>query len=188
MCADEATAELIDRAKRDRRVFGQLYDLYLRRIYAFCLVHSRSGQDAEDLTALTFERALAGIGRYENRGTPFSQWLFRIAANLAIDRARRAQGVVLLGDDALNPLGSPDSLTNPAILVERWERANRLLDGVSALPQEQQEAVRLRFYAECSFAEVGEAMARSEAAAKQLVYRALRQLRAVLESEKSVDA
>jgi RNA polymerase sigma-70 factor (ECF subfamily) len=186
--AQEAPAELIDQARRDRGAFGHVYDLYVHRIYGFAVAHSRTREDAEDLTALTFERALSAIGGYQERGAPFSQWLYRIAANLAIDRARRTSGVVIQGESAISAIGSEDDYANPARLAERWERANRLLDCVARLPTEQQEAVRLRFYADRSFAEIGDAMVRSESAAKQLVYRAVRQLRLVVQRETFGDA
>lgn len=186
--AGDADAELIEQAKHDSAAFGRLYDLYVHRIYGFALAHSRTREEAEDLTAQTFERALAGIGRYESRGTPFSAWLYRIAANLAIDRARRAGGVVLLGEEAMPEIGSPEDDTDPPRLVERWERANWLLDHLDYLPGEQQQAIQLRFWGERSFAEIGDLMGRSEAAAKQLVYRAIRALRLQIEGEAQSNA
>jgi RNA polymerase sigma-70 factor (ECF subfamily) len=186
--AEEASRELVEQAKHDRVAFGRLYDLYVHRIYGFALGHTRTREEAEDLTAQTFERVLAGIGHYEFRGAPFSAWLYRIAANLAVDRARRSGGVVLLGEDALPDLGSSGAEADPPRLVELWERANWLLDQVADLPPEQQQAVRLRFWGERSFAEIGEAMGRSEAAAKQLVYRGLRVLRLQIESEAGSNA
>lgn len=186
--AEEASPELIERAKRDRTAFGHLYDLYVHRVYGFALGHTRTREEAEDVTAQTFEQALAGIARYEARGTPFSAWLYRIAANLAIDRTRRRGGAVLLGEDALpvQPTRNPED--DPPGVVERWERANWLLDRLAVLPAEQRQAVELRFWGERSFAEIGEAMGRSEAAAKQLVYRAIRGLRIHIDGEAQSNA
>ena len=84
----EADPELIARARHDRAAFAALYDLYVARVYAFCAVHSATREEAEDLTAQTFEQALGAIARYEERGQPFSAWLLRIAANAAANRAR----------------------------------------------------------------------------------------------------
>lgn len=96
---DEAPSELIRRASRDRAAFAQLYDLYLPRIYAFCRRYSHGREDAEDLTAQVFEKALAGIRQYEDRGVPFSAWLPRIAANTVIDRARRLERLPIAADE-----------------------------------------------------------------------------------------
>lgn len=185
--AEEASPELVALAAHDRTAFGRLYDLYVHRIYGFALAHSGNRQEAEDLTAQTFERALAGLGRYEARGVAFSAWLYRIAANLAVDRARRTGRMVLLGEEYLPANTHPEGL-DPAEVVERWERSNWLLDHLSALPPEQQRALRLRFWGERSFAEVGEAMGRTEPAARQLVYRALRAVRRRIDVEERSNA
>jgi RNA polymerase sigma-70 factor, ECF subfamily len=181
--AEEAPDELIEQAKQDPAAFGLLYDLYVRRIYGFAVAHSRSREEAEDLTSQTFERALRAVAGYRQRGVPFSQWLYRIAANLAIDRARRRGGVVLVGEASMPVAGRRDHSPGPPELVERWERASRLLERMEDLPSEQQDAIRLRFWKERTFTEIGDAMGRSEQAAKQLVYRAIRKLRLEIEQE-----
>jgi len=114
----EAEPELIARARSDRGAFAALYDLYVGRIYAFCAVHSRTREEAEDLTAQTFERALNAIARYETRGAPMSSWLFRIAANLITDRGRRGAQVQLVGDAPLPQQVSVHPDDNPAAWVE----------------------------------------------------------------------
>ncbi|MGH2443547.1 MAG: RNA polymerase sigma factor, partial [Chloroflexota bacterium] len=135
----EVTIELIDLAKHDATAFGEIYDLYADRIHAFCRVHSASREEAEDLMAQTFERALAAINRYQHRGIPFSAWLFRIAGNLAIDRARRSQPVVHLDERPDVELESPAS-NQVEQWVDRWQRAEWLREHLGALPIDQQRA------------------------------------------------
>lgn len=186
---EEAAIELIDRAKRDPAAFGELYDLYADRIIAFCRVHSSSREEAEDLLAQTFERALAAIGRYEYRGIPFSGWLFRIAANLAIDRSRRAPDVVHLGEHPeleAKLEGSAGGEANS--WVERWERADWLQEHVAALPIDQQRAVRLRFYEDRALADIATEMGRSDGAVRQLLHRAVRVLRVQMQGEEASNA
>lgn len=179
----EATADLIARARHDRAAFSEIYDLYLRRVYAFCRAHSAGQEEAEDLTALTFERALVAIARYEERGTPFSSWLLRIAANAAADRWRRGgRETSLAGDDA--PHDEPASSQPQATeWVEQWERAAWMRGCLAALPEDQERAVRLRFFEDRSIAEVAALMGRSEGAAKQLLHRALKALRVLMSQE-----
>lgn len=180
----EATAELIEHAHTDRDAFGELYDLYLHRVYAFCLAHTRHHHEAEDLTAQTFERALHAIGRYEHRGAPFSSWLFRIAANLATDRVRQGRQLVVLGDTSTQGAGAGISNEpDPEDWVVRWERATWLRSHIAGLPPDQEQALQLRFWGGQSVAEVAVQLNRTENATKQLLHRAVENLRARLGGE-----
>jgi RNA polymerase sigma-70 factor, ECF subfamily len=185
----EAPTDLIDRARTNRSAFGAIYDLYVHRVYAFCMSQVRNREMAEDLTAQTFERALRAIGRYEHRGAPLSSWLFRIAANLATDRGRQSGRLVLLGDapipeERLDRPGDP----TPEERVLQWERAATVRQHMSELPDDQQRALRLRFWEGYSVVEVGERLGRNENATKQLLHRAVTNLRARMNREAVSDA
>jgi RNA polymerase sigma-70 factor, ECF subfamily len=183
---EEATPELIERAKGDRQAFGEIYDLYAARVHAFCRAHSTGREEAEDMTAQTFERALVAIRRYEHRGRPFSAWLLRIAGNLVVDRYRRRGGVHLtyLGTDPIpEPLHGHGEGDVPSRLVEQWEEAGRLLAHVATLPPDQQQAITLRYWEDRSVPDVAARMGRSEGAVRQLLHRAVKSLRICLEHE-----
>jgi RNA polymerase sigma-70 factor, ECF subfamily len=184
--AEEIEPAVIQRARTDRTAFGDLYDFYLPHVHAFCHAHTPTREDAEDMTAQTFERALAAIGRYENRGVPFSAWLLRIAANAIADlyRRRGRAPLVLLGDNPIPEAALGSASTNLTdVLVERWEDAGRLLAHVATLPPDQQEAVTLRYMRDQSVHEIARRMDRSDAAVRQLLSRAVRGLRLRLKQE-----
>jgi RNA polymerase sigma-70 factor (ECF subfamily) len=170
----EAPPALVAQARTERAAFGQLYDLYVRRVYAFCALGGCSREEAEDLTAQTFERALRAIGRYEERGAPLSAWLLCIAAHVVADRARRAEPL----DDAA-PLVDDEGAAADAVpdWAEEWERATWLRGHLVALPADQQRVVQLRYYEDRSFSDVAARMGRSENAVKQLLRRALAAVR-----------
>jgi RNA polymerase sigma-70 factor, ECF subfamily len=186
----EAEPALIAQARHDRAAFAALYDLYVARVYAFCAVHSTSREDAEDLTAQTFERALHAISHYEERGQPFSAWLLRIAANAAANHARRPTTVPLRSDGPPHR-GDDDAAATARQAeswVEEWERADWIEDHLAALPPDQQRVVQLRFYEDRSFLDVAAQMGRSEGAVKQLLRRTLTALRARIHEEALRDA
>jgi len=175
----EASPALVAQARTERAAFGQLYDLYVRRVYAFCALGGRSREEAEDLTAQTFERALRAIDRYEERGVPFSAWLLRIAAHVVADRARRAaplDDAPPLDDDDGAADGTPD-------WTEEWELATWLRGHLATLPADQRRVVWLRYYEDRSFGDVAARMDRSENAVKQLLRRALATVRAGIHEE-----
>ncbi len=157
----------------------------MARIYAFCATHSASREEAEDLTAHTFERALGAIARYEERGQPFSAWLLRIAANAAANRARRPAAVPLRADGAFASFEDEAAARESAAesWIEEWECADWIEQHLAALPTDGQRVVRLRFYDDLSFDAVATRMGRSEGAVKQLLRRTLTVLRARLHEE-----
>jgi RNA polymerase sigma-70 factor (ECF subfamily) len=174
----EAWPDLLDRARTDRASFGEVYDLYVGRVYAFCLARARDREEAQDLTARTFERALKTIGAYESHGMPMSSWLFRIAANLAIDRGRKKGRTTNVGDGLVPEEDHTAQLDlPPEQQVVHWERARYLRDLIRGLPDDQQRAVRMRYFEGKSIAEIAEALERSENASKQLLHRAMDSLR-----------
>src|SRR3989454_11590894 len=87
---EDAERLLIEAAQRDRTRFAELYEDNFERVYAFIARRVRDRDEAEDLTAEVFQQALANLARFEWRGVPFAAWLFRIAANAIIDRAKSA--------------------------------------------------------------------------------------------------
>jgi RNA polymerase sigma-70 factor (ECF subfamily) len=176
----EVPHDVIVRARHDLAAFGQVYDHYLPRIYAFCRKYSASREEAEDLTALTFERALVAIRHYEPSDIPLSRWLLRIAANAMIDQSRRRH-IAARVHPALYPITKDQSL-------EQWEQTHWMRVHLQTLPPDQQEVVRLRFYEDQRFAEVAKHMGRSEGAVKQLLRRALLALHVRIQREIEEDA
>jgi RNA polymerase sigma-70 factor (ECF subfamily) len=166
---------LIERAKKDEEAFGQLYERYSQRIYQYIYYRTSSEDDAEDLTAKTFMRAWQHIGNYDNRGVPFSAWLYRIAHNLVAnwhrDNSRRK---VISLDDLNRWQVNEDGPEASALLAED---RTALLGVVRRLPADRQELLALKFVEHLSNAEIGEVMGRSEGAIKSLYHRTLVALR-----------
>ncbi len=180
--APDDDAVLARRARDDRAAFGLLYDRYVDAIYRYAYRRTRNHADAEDVTAETFQRALEGIDRFQWRDCPVGHWLAGIAANVLRERARRVQTARLPDTRDDLPTADPPDPDPPALeaLVAR-EAANTLWQAVETLPLEARRALVLRYARELSYAEMAARMGRSEAACKQLVYRALRELRSRLD-------
>lgn len=166
---------LVEQAKADSEAFGSLYERYVDRIFSYIYYRTGNRQDAEDLTARTFFRAFGHINDYENRGVPFSAWLYRIAHNLVAnwhrDRGRRK--VVPL-DDLMQ--AAPPHLA-PEGEAEANEEQRELLRAISHLPDDRQQLLILKFTQELSNVQIGQIMGRTEGAVKSLYHRTLIALR-----------
>jgi RNA polymerase sigma-70 factor (ECF subfamily) len=167
--ADDDERLLIEAAQRDPLRFADLYERHFDRVYAFIARRAAGRADAEDLTAEVFHRALANVGRFEWRGSPFVVWLLQIARNALADRWQRAAW-----ERAEPPPESGDGIP---VDVDRRAVLSEL---VSRLPQDQQRVVVLRFIEQKSIREIAQELRRTEGAVKQLQFRALESLRACM--------
>jgi RNA polymerase sigma-70 factor (ECF subfamily) len=175
--ADEAA--LVLRAKAEPEAFGILYERYVERVYAYIYHRVGNVQDTEDLTARTFYRALDKLDSYEDRGLPFSAWLFRIAHNLVAnwhrDRGRRR---FLSLDRLWSHSREGDT---PDAQVEQAETQEALWDAINRLPAERRDLLLYKFSSRLSNLEIGQMMNKSEGAIKSLYFRTLAALRKDLE-------
>jgi RNA polymerase sigma-70 factor (ECF subfamily) len=184
--AEELEAErlLIEAAQRDRAAFAPLYERYVDQIYAYAHTLTRDRELAEDVTASTFAKAIEDLPRFEWRGVPYSAWLYRVAANLVARQARRPAWVDI---DSHQPVDGE----SPEVIVEQRDREATVRAAVATLPDDQRQAVLLRFGGDLRNREIGEIMGRSEGAVKLLTFRAMTALRkelgAPLPAERSME-
>ena len=80
---------LIEAAQNDPSRFAELYELNFHRVYAYVARRVRDRAEVQDVTAQVFHKALANLGKFKWRGSPFAAWLYRIASNAIADRARQ---------------------------------------------------------------------------------------------------
>ena len=127
---------LVERARSDPAAAGELYDFYLPRVYGFVLRRVQEPSVAEELVAMTFQRALETARNREFRSGSFGAWLYRVAANAIVDRLHNGERVVSLAMTD-GPVG--DAF---AAALDRDE----LRTAVAHLSGQQREALILRFY------------------------------------------
>jgi RNA polymerase sigma-70 factor (ECF subfamily) len=172
-------AALVERARTDPQAFGQLYENYVDRIYSYIYHRVGNVQDAEDLTARTFYRALDKFHTYEDRGLPFSAWLFRIAHNLTANWHRDHSQRSFLSLDRL--WGHSTEKDAPEVQITQQEEQTALLEAIDRLPEERRNLLGYKFGTSLSNLEIGEIMNKSESAIKSLYFRTLAALRQDLE-------
>jgi RNA polymerase sigma-70 factor, ECF subfamily len=164
---EAAERTLVEAAQGDPSRFAALYEAHFERVYAFVVRRVRDRAEAEDVTADVFHHALAHLPRFEWRGVPFAAWLFRIATNALIDRAKRAARA------RAGPLDAPAVVSSEDI-----EQRAQLFRLVDRLPASQRRVLVMRFAEEKTTREIAAALGRTEGAVKQLQLRGLQRLRA----------
>lgn len=172
---------LAQAAPNDVEAFATLYRRYVKRVYAYHLSRVGNIAEAEDLTSQTFLSALKNIKNYGGQGY-FIAWLMTIARNKAVDFYR--QKPELLALEQVEPIAQ--NAIPIDLLVDRHLQMNEVIQVLKQINPERAEALRLRFFAELSHAEIASIMNKSEGAVKNLVYRALNDLRQYFSVEETI--
>lgn len=166
---------LIEAARQDPRAFGELYKLYVSRVFRYLYSRLGNRQEAEDLTAQTFLAAFESFDRFRGSGH-FAAWLFTIARNKAMDHYRKQKHAV-----PLEPENLPPTEEDPLYNVIQSEQTTQLAGLIRQLTGEEQQLLQLRFLAEMTYAEMAQFLRRSEQAVKKATYRLLARLQSQLE-------
>jgi RNA polymerase sigma-70 factor (ECF subfamily) len=173
---NDPTEELALRARADADAFAELYWHHREAVFRYLRARCRDDDLALELTAVTFEKALRSIGRYQTKGGGIVAWLLRIARNAATDDERRRQPLVpqwRMNTDGPSPEPTPEDLA----LRSDERRRLRLL--VADLPELQRDALALRYGAGLTAHEIGLVVGKSEEATQKLISRAIARLREV---------
>jgi RNA polymerase sigma-70 factor (ECF subfamily) len=121
---DASERALIDRCrKNDVEAFGRFIDAYQNRVFGFIRRMVPLQDEAEDLTQEVFIRAYQHFANFDGRCS-VKTWLFRIANNLCIDRARRQDRIPAHAD--YYPSHEDDEPIDIADI--RWEPERMALD------------------------------------------------------------
>lgn len=171
--ADEIS--MIKSARRDPKLFGELYKLYVEKIFRYLFSKIRNVPEAEDITAQTFLAAFESFDKFRQDGH-FASWLFGIARNKAMDHFRQRNRFSPMDDSREIPV-EDDNLSR----VIKTEQAKALSKLIHSLSEEDRELLRLRFLAEMSFSEIARLLHRNEDAVKKSTYRLLARLHSQLE-------
>jgi RNA polymerase sigma-70 factor (ECF subfamily) len=151
--AAETELELITQAQQgDRRAFGELVRCHregvVNVVYRLC----GDANLAEDAAQEAFIRAWQHLPGYRPR-SPFRNWVYRIATNVALDSLRRERETVDI--DALSLATSGEG---PEATLEGKERGERVRQAVLALPSASRAVLILREYDGLSYQEIADTL------------------------------
>jgi RNA polymerase sigma-70 factor (ECF subfamily) len=158
--------------------FADVYDQHVFAVYGFFAYRVRGREEAEDLTQLTFERALRAWSRYDpDKASPVT-WLLAIARNLLIDhyRADRRASHAPLEDAPEGALAVLGPEASPGLAPE-------LAAALEDLGDREREILALRYGADLSGPEIARLCDLSLANVQQIISRSLRRLRERLASD-----
>jgi RNA polymerase sigma-70 factor, ECF subfamily len=176
--------ELIRKAKRgDREAFGVLVERYQRRVVGVARAVVHNPEDALELAQETFVRAYENLASFESRSS-FSTWLYRIAANLAIDlRRREGRHSFVQGDEAESEIDRlPSSIGDSFAEVSRGELNRRLRAALNELTPEHRAVILLREVEGLSYDEISDLLQCPRGTVMSRLHYARNRLRTILKT------
>jgi len=176
---------LVRRAQEgDERAARQLFDQYQLRTFRLALGLLGDSADAEEVAQDALTYALLNIQRYNADLSSFSTWLHTITVSRARDKRRRK---VLPSIPLAQWLGMGNQIRDhsagPEARYMRNEAENGLSKALNQLSPKLREAIVLRFYADCTYKEMGDIMGCSLNTARSRLRLAIEKLRAYLGDE-----
>ena len=170
----EALKNLIFSAKAgNTEDFGKVYSALYVPLYRYVISKCHDNDLTVDICQQAFLRFYEALGGYEPDKSPLA-YLFTIAKRLLINHSEKKTFESF--DDTLLETHSDDSLTilDETHIKNLSESVNTYLPSLS---QDEQEVVRMFFYAELSHKEISDVLEKEEAYVRKIKERALKKLR-----------
>jgi RNA polymerase sigma factor (sigma-70 family) len=150
-----------------------LCQTYAARVYRLAQLISRDTTDADDLAQDALERAIRGLKTFNPAKGDIEGWLWRIVVNAGRDAGRIAGRRRLV----LELLADRWSVDERIVDVGEHLRTEEVVAAVRALSRRHRAVVALRYGADLSYRDIGQALGISEPAALMATRRALANLR-----------
>lgn len=148
--------------RQDFEAFGKIVDAYQARLVGFVRRMTPNNEDAQDIAQETFVRAFQSFARFDGRSS-VRTWLFRIAHNLCIDRARQSRTSV-----AETPIDFELEDSSPREFADlRWDPEQIVLDdelaavlerAIGRMSEKLRAVLLLHDREELSYEEISEAV------------------------------
>ena len=151
------------------------YEAHGKAVYKYFRFQLVPPDDAEDLTAETFLRAVRAADRYDSSRAAVQTWLLTIARNVLIDERRSARVRRQVGIDELRDLAMDEP--SPEERMLRREEVGAAMTALSELSGEDRELLSLRYGGELEIAELAELLGVPAGTVRTRLWRALERLR-----------
>jgi RNA polymerase sigma-70 factor, ECF subfamily len=178
--ADDAPtdAELIQRvAVGDATAFELLYERYVRSVFGLALRRLGDRMRAEDAVQETFAAVWRSARTYRPERGPGAPWLYAVARNAIVDRARGRYEPPGEAPDTASAEPGPEERAEAAYVSWRVHRA------LSGLPPNERDVLELAYYGGLSQSEVADFLDIPLGTVKTRTRAALHRLADVLEGE-----
>jgi RNA polymerase sigma-70 factor, ECF subfamily len=174
----------------ERDAYRVLVERHSLNLYRLAYRMTGNAHDAEEVVQEAFLRAYQKLSQFAGNSN-FGTWVYRIAANYAIDllrqrnvEAARRISVNRPTEDGLeaDPIATlKDPAASPERLASSVELASKMEEALAALTPAERTAIVMRHWEGCAIEEIAAVLKSNSNATKNTVFRAVSKLRKALE-------
>lgn len=171
---DELIRQALD---GDQRAYAELVEKYRGALFHIIVKMVRRPEEAEDLVQEAFIKAFGALKsyRFEYR---FSTWLYKIAANCAIDYLRKKKIDAMSIDrpvttsDGEVQVELADWTYNPEETLYRQRQRISIAEAIDALPEKYREVIVMRHTEDLAYDEIANKLGVPVGTVKARIFRA----------------
>jgi len=173
----------------EREAYRVLVERHSAYVYRVAYRMMGNSHDAEEVVQEAFLRAYQKLRQFAGNAN-FGTWVYRIAANYAIDRLRQKKNEESRrevstrkpeSDTEADPLSQiRDRAPNPERLAGSAQLATKMQQALQALTPAERTAIVMRHWDGCGIDEIAEVLKSNNSATKNTVFRAVQKLRQAL--------
>jgi RNA polymerase sigma-70 factor (ECF subfamily) len=174
----------------EREAYRVLVERHSAYVYRLAYRMTGNSHDAEEVVQEAFLRAYQKLQQFAGNAN-FGTWVYRIAANYAIDRlrqkkseeARREKPSRVSEDESeVDPLSKlRDAAPSPERLAGSAQLAQKMKEALDALTPNERTAIVMRHWDGCGIEEIAAVLKSNTSATKNTVFRAVQKLRLALQ-------
>lgn len=180
--SNDELADLLSRcALADQQAFSALYRASSSKLFAVAIRITRRRDWAEEVLQDSYVKIWHHAGTYDAAKSAPMTWMTAIVRNRALDWLRRPREVQ--GSDEVDALlaAIPDEAPGPDERVELRAQAERLVECMKMLGEDQAQSITLAFFHGLSHAELATKLNKPLGTVKTWIRRGLERLKACLD-------
>ncbi len=163
---------------KDNEAFGELYDLYVERIYRFIFIKVSRREDAEDLTSDVFLKTWNYLAGQQKDIKSFSGLVYKVARNRLVDFYRKKAVHKEYTLDIVEHLGEE---SKELARIEIDQEMIRILKVLKQMKREYQEIILLKYIEELTTSEIAEILEKRKTNVRVTLHRAMNILKKLLD-------
>lgn len=151
---------------------------YEKRIFRYIMRFTKNADETRDLTQIVFIKALNHIATFDTQ-KKFSSWIYRIAHNETMNWLGRSHNGRTISIEDVNSGAMHDVVDGSVMAVEEWFQAelrDELKDALAQLPPHYANVLRMQYFEDRSYKEIGEILGKPVSSVGTLIRRAKKRL------------